>query len=90
MVLTRKLNKLKYITCRLYSLPVESCLINCLNSIKIACKNLNFKFDVCISDNSNYSNSDIIKKYKKFFKIIYHKNKNNIGVSKNVESCQSF
>lgn len=60
------------------------CLINCLNSIKIACKNLNFKFDVCISDNSDYSNSDIIKKYKKFFKIIYHKNKNNIGISKNM------
>ena len=59
-------------------------LINCLNSIKLASKKLKFDFNVCISDNSDYSNRDIIKRFKKYFKIIYFKNKYNIGFAKNL------
>ena len=59
-------------------------LINCLNSIKLASKKLKLNFNVCISDNSDYSNKDIIKRFKKFFKIVYFKNNYNIGFAKNL------
>jgi glycosyltransferase involved in cell wall biosynthesis len=60
-------------------------LDNCLNSIKIAKKEAaNFKFEVCISDNSdNEYNINLIKKYKVYYNIKYIKNSKNLGFGKN-------
>lgn len=60
-------------------------LENCLYSIAISKKVFsNLCFEVCISDNSDtYINTVLIKKYNKFFKINFHKNKSNIGYPKN-------
>ncbi len=66
-------------------------LNNCLRSIKLAKKNSKIKFDVCISDNNqNNLNTKIVKKYKKFFKINYYKNKKNIGRSLNMLKAVSL
>jgi glycosyltransferase involved in cell wall biosynthesis len=61
------------------------CLDNCLNSILIASKNVNnFKFEVCVSDNFSEKNPiDIINKYKNDFKIIYNRNRENVGFALN-------
>jgi len=61
------------------------CLDNCLNSILIASKNVNnFEFEVCVSDNfSEKDPIDIINKYKNDFKIIYNRNRENIGFALN-------
>ena len=43
-------------------------LKNCLNSIYIAKKNINFKFEVCISDNNSSQDvKKVINYYKKNF-----------------------
>tara|TARA_B100000242_G_scaffold291332_1_gene264448 strand:+ start:419 stop:1429 length:1011 start_codon:yes stop_codon:yes gene_type:complete len=61
------------------------CLDNCLNSILIASKNVNnFKFEVCVSDNfSEKDPIDIINKYKNDYKIVYNRNRENIGFALN-------
>ncbi len=60
-------------------------LNNCLNSILIAKKEFSkFKFEVCISDNSNnFQSKNIINLYKKKINLTYNKNKKNIGYIKN-------
>ena len=66
-------------------------LDNCLNSIKLAKKNFKFKIDVCVSDNNqNNLNTQTVNKYKKFFKINYHKNRKNIGRSLNMLKAVSL
>ena len=62
-----------------------NCLENCLNSILIASKNVdNFDFEVCVSDNNSAQDPiEIIKKYKKNFKIRYNRNKENLGFTLN-------
>ena len=62
-----------------------NCLDNCLNSILIASKNVkDFDFEVCISDNNSITNPiEIIDKYKKFYKIIYNRNDENLGFALN-------
>jgi len=61
------------------------CLDNCLNSILISSKNVNnFEFEVCVSDNfSEKDPIEIINKYKTQFKIIYNRNKKNLGFALN-------
>ncbi len=60
-------------------------LDNCLNSILISSKNVdNFDFEVCISDNcSEKDPSEIVNKYKKDLKIIFNRNKKNVGFALN-------
>lgn len=60
-------------------------LDNCLNSILISKSMVkDFDFEVCVSDNgSNDDASKIVKKYEKNIKIIYNKNKNNVGFALN-------
>lgn len=60
-------------------------LDNCLNSILISSKNVsNFDFEVCISDNfSEEDPSEIVNKYKKDLKIIFNRNKKNVGFALN-------
>ena len=60
-------------------------LKNCLNSIYIASKNVKSDFEVCISD--NFSSEDIkkvVNYYKKKFFIKYNRNKENLGMGKNI------
>ena len=67
------------------------CLDNCLNSILISSKNVNdFEFEVCVSDNfSDKDPIEIINKYKTQFKIIYNRNKKNLGFALNaIESVK--
>ena len=61
------------------------CLENCLESILISSQNVeNFEFEVCISDNSSDKDPiELIKKYKKDFKIIYNRNDENLGFALN-------
>jgi glycosyltransferase involved in cell wall biosynthesis len=61
------------------------CLENCLESILISSQNVkNFEFEVCISDNfSDKDPIELIKKYKKNFKIIYNRNNKNLGFASN-------
>lgn len=67
------------------------CLNNCLNSILIAKKNYNFNFEVCISDNcSSICIKPLIKKYKKFYKINFNKNKSNLGLGVNILKAVSL
>ena len=68
-----------------------NCLENCLNSIKIAKKNIKIKFEVCISDNNSEENIlPVVKKYKKYFKLRFKKNKKNFGMGKNIISVVSM
>lgn len=62
-----------------------SCLENCLNSILISSKNVkNFDFEVCISDNCSEKNQiEIVDRYRKELKIIFNRNKKNLGVALN-------
>lgn len=62
-----------------------NCLDNCLNSILIASKNVkNFEFEVCISDNNSEENPlEVIDKYKRYYKIIYNRNNENLGFALN-------
>ena len=61
------------------------CLDNCLNSIFIASQNVkNFKFEVCVSDNNSIKDPiEIIDKYKKYYKITYNRNNENLGFALN-------
>jgi glycosyltransferase involved in cell wall biosynthesis len=60
-------------------------LKNCLNSIYIAKKNVNLKFEVCISDNNSSQDvKKVINYYKKKFFIRYNRNKENLGMGKNI------
>ena len=60
-------------------------LDNCLNSILISSKNVsNFDFEVCVSDNcSEIDPTEVVNKYKRDFKIIFNKNKKNLGFALN-------
>ncbi len=61
------------------------CLENCLESIKIAKKNNDLKFEVCISDNNPAGNAKkIVEKFNNDFTIKYSVNNQNIGVGKNI------
>ena len=61
------------------------CLENCLQSIKVAKKNFDFNFEVCVSDNNSNGNAkEIVNKYFKFFKIKYFVNDDNLGIGKNI------
>lgn len=63
----------------------EKNLENCLNSILIAKKKVDFSFEVCISDNGSLGNVDkIVKKYESELLIVFNKNQKNIGMSKNI------
>ena len=56
-------------------------LKNCLNSLSLQ---TNLNFEVCISDNfSDKDPIELIKKYKKNFKIIYNRNNENLGFALN-------
>ena len=58
-------------------------LNNCLNSI--AKQNIKKNFEVCISDNCSKNDiKKIIKSYKNKFRIVYKRNKKNIGFAMNV------
>jgi glycosyltransferase involved in cell wall biosynthesis len=60
-------------------------LKNCLNSIYIASKNIKSNFEVCISDNCSSQNvKKIVNFYKKKFLIKYNRNKENLGMGKNI------
>tara|TARA_B100001248_G_scaffold252661_1_gene229078 strand:+ start:12772 stop:13776 length:1005 start_codon:yes stop_codon:yes gene_type:complete len=60
-------------------------LDNCLNSIFLAKKRKNLKFEVCVSDNGSSQNTGkIINKYKKKLNIKFHKFKKNKGFALNL------
>ena len=60
-------------------------LLNCLNSILIAKNISKLDFEVCISDNkSDEKILPIIDRFNKKYKIIFKRNKKNIGVAKNI------
>lgn len=62
-------------------------LDNCLNSIKIAKRRTKLNFEVCISDNHSEENIlYVVRKYKKYLKIKFRKNKRNFGMGKNIIS----
>ena len=66
----------------------SDCLDNCLNSIKIAKKNTSLNFEVCISDNCSKENLlPVIKRYKKYIRIKFRRNKKNFGMGKNIVSA---
>lgn len=60
-------------------------LFNCLKSIQTAKKYSNLDFEVCISDNNSKEKIlPIINSFKKKYKIVFNKNKQNIGIAKNI------
>ena len=66
-------------------------LPNCLNSIYLAKKNCNFKFEVCISDNaSDYNVIEVVNKYKKKLNIKLDINKKNLGYQPNLLNAISI
>ncbi len=66
-----------------YNRPEQ--LPNCLESIYLAKKRANLRFNVCISDNnSNYDIKKIIDEYKKKLDITFNSNKKNIGYQANL------
>ena len=72
-----------------YNRPSQ--LPNCLNSILIAKKNSNIKFEVCVSDNgSSYDVKKAIKPYKKKLNIKLNQNKKNIGYQPNLQKVISI
>ncbi len=59
-------------------------LANCLNSIIICSLNTNLKFQVCVSDNhSTDGTEDVVRSAMSSIDIKYHKNEDNIGMSRN-------
>ncbi len=67
------------------------CLNNCLNSILIAKKKYDFKFEVCISDNCSDEDIDpIVKKYKNYYNIKKNKNEKNLGLGVNILKAVSL
>ena len=61
------------------------CLNNCLNSILKASENIQFEFEICISDNCSDSNiKEVIKPYEKFLNINFNKNDKNLGLGANI------
>ena len=63
----------------------SQCLHNCLNSILIAKKNNNIKFEVCVSDNGSKDKIDyLIKFYKKKINIKFNRFKENRGFAINM------
>ena len=68
-----------------------SSLDNCLNSILISSHDLNFNFEICVSDNfSECDNESIINIYKKKLNINYNKNSKNLGHGKNLLKAVSM
>ena len=60
-------------------------LKNCLQSIISIKKPSLLDFQICISDNGSTDNTtEIVEQAKGTFKIKYHRNNNNIGISKNL------
>ena len=69
-----------------YNRPEQ--LPNCLESIYLAKKRANLRFNVCISDNnSNYDIKKIIDEYKKKLDITFNSNKRNIGLPKSLNKA---
>ena len=63
----------------------NECLNNCLNSIRKASNNINFNFEVCISDNcSDVSVKEIVKSYENDFSIKFNRNNENLGFGVNM------
>ena len=61
------------------------CLNNCLNSILKASENIQFEFEICISDNCSDSNiEEVIKPYEKILNIKFNKNNKNLGMGANI------
>jgi glycosyltransferase involved in cell wall biosynthesis len=59
-------------------------LVNCLNSIIICDKNLDLKFQVCISDNHSTDNTEeVVRSAQPFIDVKYHKNDSNLGIPRN-------
>ena len=67
------------------------CLNNCLNAIYISKKNFDHEFEVCISDNCSTEDVEkVINVYKDKINIKFKKNKENIGLGKNVLEAVSM
>jgi len=63
-------------------------LLNCLNSLA---KQKNKNFEVCISDNCSRKNiKNLIKPFRKKLKIVYSRNKKNLGFALNVLKVSSM
>ena len=63
-------------------------LLNCLNSLA---KQKNKDFEVCISDNCSKKNiKNLIKPFRKKLKIVYNRNKKNLGFALNVLKVSSM
>ena len=63
-------------------------LLNCLNSLA---KQKNKDFEVCISDNCSKKNiKNLIKPFGKKLKIVYNRNKKNLGFALNVLKVSSM
>tara|TARA_B100000700_G_C14979512_1_gene825635 strand:+ start:159 stop:1157 length:999 start_codon:yes stop_codon:yes gene_type:complete len=62
----------------------EECLNNCLNSILKASKNINFDFEICVSDNcSGFATEKVVLSYKNYLNIKFSKNSDNLGFGVN-------
>ena len=69
----------------------EECLNNCLNSIRKASENINFDFEVCVSDNcSGLATETVIKSYENYFNIKFSKNDENLGFGVNTLNSVSM
>ena len=67
------------------------CLNNCLNSILIAKKKINFDFEVCISDNCSKTNiKELVNKYSSSLDITFNVNPNNLGLGVNILKAVSL
>lgn len=59
-------------------------LANCLNSIILCNSQSDFKFQVCISDNSSTDGTEeIVRRAQSAINIKYHKNETNLGMTRN-------
>lgn len=59
-------------------------LANCLNSIILCNSQSDFKFQVCISDNSSTDDTEeIVRRAQSAINIKYHKNETNLGMTRN-------
>jgi len=67
------------------------CLNNCLNAIYISKKNFDHEFEVCISDNCSTEDVEkVVNLYKDKINIKFKKNKENIGLGKNILEAVSM
>ena len=67
------------------------CLNNCLNSIYISNLFFNCEFEVCISDNCSTEDVEkVVNSFKDKIKIKFKKNKQNLGLGKNIVESVSM